>query len=125
MAKLLGGIGDILGGQFSVQEKREVVVVPSSLGASPSRSAGSPLVNPGLCSGWLITRNSLLSEDTTAQEWSRCVCPPVTMSSLVGKPSACMADDLCYTTAHTSVLMVVAAERVRLAGASQGQLKVL
>lgn len=46
MAGLLGGIGDILGGHFFVPKQREVVVMPSSPGALPSRSDGSPLVNP-------------------------------------------------------------------------------
>lgn len=36
-----------------------------------------------------------------------------------------MADDLCYAATQTSALMVVAADRVHLADASQGQLKVL
>lgn len=105
VARLLGRIGDILDGQFSVPEQREVVI-PSSPVASPSRSASLPLVNPGsrfvsggaqsllggsvqhekpslvnetwtlsqspsfeaYDPGWVITRDSLLSEDTTAQE---------------------------------------------------------
>ncbi|CAI9285184.1 unnamed protein product [Lactuca saligna] len=122
VAKLLGGIRGIVGGQFFVPEKKEIVVVPSSSKASPSLFVGSPLVNlssssmfggvpssPGgsfqrekpslideigtpshslsfeaYASGWAITIDSLLSKDTTAQEWSRCTHPPVTMSSIAG-----------------------------------------
>ena len=47
VAMLLGGIGGILGGQFSAPRQKEVMVVPSSLEASPLPSAGSPLVNLG------------------------------------------------------------------------------
>ncbi|CAI9286104.1 unnamed protein product [Lactuca saligna] len=51
-------------------------------------------------------------EDTTAQEWSRCAHPPVTMSSLVGQLSSPMDGDLCYVAAQTSVLVVAIADRV-------------
>ncbi|CAI9281465.1 unnamed protein product [Lactuca saligna] len=122
MARLLGCIGDILSGQFYVPKQREVVVVPSSPGASLSRSVGSPLA---YALGWAITRDSLLSEDTTAQEWSRCAHPPATMSSLVGQSSDHMADDLCYATTQTSSLMVATVDQVRLADVGQGKLKVV
>ncbi|CAI9265796.1 unnamed protein product [Lactuca saligna] len=44
VARILGGIGVILGNQFSGQ--KEVVVVPNSLNESPSPFFGSSLVNP-------------------------------------------------------------------------------
>lgn len=47
------------------------------------------------------------------------------MSLLLGQSSARMADDLCYATTQTSALMVATTDWVRLAGAIQGQLKVL
>lgn len=47
VARLLGGIRSILSGQFFVLRQREVAVVPRSPEASPSPSAGSPLVIPG------------------------------------------------------------------------------
>lgn len=106
VARLLGDIERILGGPFSVTEQKEIVVVPSSLEASPPPFTSSPLVNLGSDSisggapsspggsfqcekpsmvdetrtlshslsfeayapGWAIARDSLLSEDTTAQE---------------------------------------------------------
>ncbi|CAI9272063.1 unnamed protein product [Lactuca saligna] len=45
--------------------------------------------------GWAITRDSLLSEDIAAQEWSRCAHLPKTMSSLAGQSSARMVGNLC------------------------------
>ncbi|CAI9304356.1 unnamed protein product [Lactuca saligna] len=68
---------------------------------------------------WAITKDSLLSEDTTIQEWSRCAHPPTTMSSIAGQSSARMAGDLCYAATQTSALMVVAADQVHRAGANQ------
>ena len=47
MAKLLGGIGGVLGDQFYVPEQKEIVVVPNSPEASPSPFVGSLLVNLG------------------------------------------------------------------------------
>ena len=88
-----------------------------TLSHSPSFEAYAP--------GWAITRDSLLLEDTTAQEWSTCAHPPTSMSSLVGQSSARMTDILCYVATHASALMVVVVDRVCLVGASQGQLKVL
>lgn len=162
MVRLLGGIEDILEGQFSMPEQREMVV-PSSPGASPSRSADSPLVNPGsdfvsggapsspggslqrvkpslineignlshspsieaYAPGWAITKDSLLSEDNTTQEWSRCAHYLAPMSSLMGQSRALMADEIFYDTAHNFSLMVAAADWVCLASVSQGQLKIL
>lgn len=43
----------------------------------------------------------------------------------MGQSSARMADDLCYATTQTSALMVATTDWVSLAGAIQGQLKVL
>ncbi|CAI9270839.1 unnamed protein product [Lactuca saligna] len=45
--------------------------------------------------GWAVTRDSLLSEDPTAQDWSRCDHPSAMMSVLVGQSSARMVGDLC------------------------------
>lgn len=45
--KLLGGIGDVLSNKFVVTGKKEIVVVPSSLKASPSPFTGSLSVDPG------------------------------------------------------------------------------
>ncbi|CAI9294431.1 unnamed protein product [Lactuca saligna] len=130
-ARLLGSIRDILGSQFYVLKQRKVVVVLSCLGPHLL----DPLVRPWDLShsptfeaydlGWEIIRDSLLSEDTIAYEWSRCVHPPATISFLVGQPSAHMADDLSYAAAQTFALMVAATDQVRLASASQGKLKVL
>ncbi|CAI9279939.1 unnamed protein product [Lactuca saligna] len=111
---------------------REVVVVPSSPGATPSQFAGSSLVNLGPCfvaggawsspgvsiqrenpslinetwtlshspsfeaytPGWVITRDSLLSEDTTTKDWSWCAHPLAKIGSIVVQLSVGMAGDL-------------------------------
>ncbi|CAI9260213.1 unnamed protein product [Lactuca saligna] len=114
VARLLGDTGGILGGQFSVPEKKEVVLVPSSPKASPSPSTSSPMVSPGF--GSMSQGASSSPGDTTAQEWSRCNHPPAMMSSLAGQSSAHMASDLCYVVAQTSALMVAVTDRVRRAG---------
>ena len=88
-----------------------------TLSHSPSFEAYAP--------GWAITRDSLLLEDTTAQEWSRCVHPLATMSSLAGQSNSRMDGDLCYAVTQSSALMVAAAEGVCRAGANKRRLKVL
>lgn len=47
VARLLGSIRDILGGQFSMPKQKGIVVVPSSPKASPLTIFGSPLVDHG------------------------------------------------------------------------------
>ncbi|CAI9303979.1 unnamed protein product [Lactuca saligna] len=50
VARLLGDNGGILKGQFSMLGQKEIVVVPSSPRASPSRIVGSSLVIPDFSS---------------------------------------------------------------------------
>ncbi|KAL7598536.1 hypothetical protein Lser_V15G27182 [Lactuca serriola] len=71
---------------------------------------------------WTITRDSLLSEDITAQEWRSCAHPSTTMNSLAGQLSARMASDL-YVAAQASTLMVNAVDWVFRAGVNETQLK--
>ncbi|CAI9292282.1 unnamed protein product [Lactuca saligna] len=82
---------------------------------SPSFEAYAP--------GWVITRDSLLSEDTTAQEWSRCAHPLATMSLLAGQARSRMANGLLYATTQTYTLMVATTAGVCHVGANKRQLK--
>ncbi|CAI9298478.1 unnamed protein product [Lactuca saligna] len=75
VARLLGGIWDIIGSQFVVPKLREVVV-PSSPRDSLQREKPSMINKAGTlshspyfeayASSWAINRDSLMSEDTTA-----------------------------------------------------------
>ncbi|KAL7588712.1 hypothetical protein Lser_V15G39308 [Lactuca serriola] len=160
VAKLLGCIGGILGSEFSVPEKKEGVVVPSSSMTRPSSFTGSISVDPdsvfvlegalgsprghfqpgkpslvgdtrisshhlsseAYAPDWAIGRDSLLSEDIAAQEWSRSH-PSATMNSLASQSSSRMAGDLRYVAAQTFAIMVVAADRVCRASVNEKQLK--
>lgn len=75
--------------------------------------------------GWAITRDSLLSEDITAQDWSSCAHPPATVDFLEGQSNAHMADDLLYVVAQASAPMVAAADRVCHIDVNETQLKFL
>lgn len=74
---------------------------------------------------WAITRQSLLSDDTNAQEWSAYAHSPVTMTFLAQKYGAQVVGDLRFTAAQASALMVVAADRVCRIGVTDAWLRPL
>ncbi|CAI9268916.1 unnamed protein product [Lactuca saligna] len=100
LPNLLGGIGDVLGDKFVVPGQKDIVVVPSSSKASPSSFIGLLLVDPGSSSvlggalGLAVTKDSLLSEDIAAHEWSSCAHLPATMELHAGQSGTRMAGDL-------------------------------
>ncbi|CAI9297974.1 unnamed protein product [Lactuca saligna] len=126
VAKLLGGIDDVLGDRFFVPGQKEKEVVPSSSMTPPFPFIGllSIDIDSGsVLEGWEITRDSLLSKDINAQEWGSCAHPLATMKFLASQSSARMADDLLYLATQASALMVVVADRVFRADVNETQLK--
>ena len=75
--------------------------------------------------GWAVSIESLLSEDTSTQEWFYRAHPLATMKFLADQSGAHMADDLRYAVAQTSALMVATTDRVCRHGINKTQLKSL
>ncbi|CAI9291816.1 unnamed protein product [Lactuca saligna] len=139
VAKLLGGIGDVLGYKLSMLGQKEKVVVPSSLKKPHSMFIGSLQFILVLvpCLGGILgvsgdsspsnkpSMGSLLSKYIVTLDWSNCAPPPATMKLLVAQSGACMPGELQCVAAQTSTLMVVAANRVLHFGINEVQLKTL
>lgn len=87
------------------------------------RTASHPLASKAYIPGWAVTKDSLLSEDITAQECSYCAHPPATIKLLAAQSGARMAENLWYAAAQASALMVVVADRVCRPGINKTQLK--
>lgn len=87
------------------------------IGTTPSSSCSK-----AYAPGCTITGHSLLSGDTSAQEWSGYAYSLATMRFLAGKSRDQVVGDLRYAAAQASALMVAAADRVFHVGVIEAQL---